>query len=194
MFLIYICNLFLYNLYILFIYLNFGCGGRSLLYSLSLVGVLELPLTVASLVAETGSRAQLWLSGSREDKGSGVVVQATLLLCAPQAQWHSTLCRCIPPISKVRETGLCPFSSLTTLTFWHLVFSPLSAISPPGQGSSVCIDRAQFLQQQKEQPERNLETPTFGSDRSKGGRGARKAIPEGAAWLDGAKCGCPTQA
>ena len=79
-----------------------------MLYSLSLVGVLELPLTVASLVAETGSSARLWLSGSREDKGSGVVVQATLLLCAPQAQWHSTLCRCIPPISKVSEAeGVC---------------------------------------------------------------------------------------
>ena len=120
---LYIYNLFLYNLYILFIYLNFGCGGRSLLYSLSLVAVLELPLAVASLVAEMGSRAQLWLSGSREDKGSGVVVQATLLLCAPQAQWHSTLCRCILPISKVSEAeGVCdrwtgPSISLTL----HLV-------------------------------------------------------------------------
>ena len=47
-------NLLLYNLYFLLIYLNCGCGGRSLLYSLSLVAVLELPLVVASLVAEQG--------------------------------------------------------------------------------------------------------------------------------------------
>ena len=35
-------------------------------------------------------------------------MQATPLLCAPQAQWHSTLCRCILPIGKVSEAeGVC---------------------------------------------------------------------------------------
>lgn len=92
------------------------------------------------------------------------------------------------------ETGLGPFNSLNTLMCWDLVSYPLSAISSsPGQGSSIPIDRAQFLEQQKEQePEQNLETlkPPFGADGAVGKGGTGEAIIEGATWLDRTKCSC----
>ena len=69
------------------------------------------------------------------------------------------------------------------------ILAPLCHLTPRPR-----VIRAQFLElsfQKEQEPEQNLETPTFGTDRGKGGRGARKAIPEGAACLDGAKCGCP---